>query len=115
MAEQRSIRLFSYGTLQQETVQRAQFGRLLDGEPDAVVGYRTVEQEIFDPDVVALSGLRFHPNLVPSGDPADEVAGTLYFITEAELAAADEYEVADYQRIEAPLKSGRTAWVYVKR
>jgi len=31
-------RLFSYGTLQQENVQKQTFGRLLDGTPDALVG-----------------------------------------------------------------------------
>lgn len=34
-----TVRLFSYGTLQQENVQRATFGRLLDGTPDALMGY----------------------------------------------------------------------------
>jgi hypothetical protein len=31
-----------------------------------------------------------------------------------ELLAADRYEVADYKRVEVVLKSGATAWVYVK-
>ena len=35
-------------------------------------------------------------------------------ITPAELAAADQYEVADYKRIAVTLLSGRAAWVYVK-
>lgn len=115
MADERDVSLFSYGTLQLEAVQREQFGRLLGGQADAIVGHRTVMQEIFDEAVVALSGLRFHPNLVETGDPRDEVAGTLYLISQAELAAADDYEVAEYQRIEVPLKSGRTAFVYAKR
>lgn len=29
------------------------------------------------------------------------------------LEAADEYEVDDYRRVEVPLRSGRSAWVYV--
>jgi Ni/Co efflux regulator RcnB len=28
---------------------------------------------------------------------------------------ADEYEVDDYQRVEAPLASGGSAWVYAGR
>lgn len=115
MADERDVPLFSYGTLQLEAVQREQFGRRLEGQTDAIVGYSTVLEEIFDEAVVALSGLRFHPNLVETGDPRDEVAGTLYLISQAELAAADAYEVADYRRIEVPLKSSRTAWVYAKR
>jgi len=31
--------LFSYGTLQQEAVQMSTFGRLLDGQPDELVGF----------------------------------------------------------------------------
>jgi hypothetical protein len=38
----------------------------------------------------------------------------VFWITDAELKAADEYEVADYKRILVPLRSGNTAWVYVR-
>ncbi len=108
-------RLFSYGTLQQENVQRQTFGRLLEGEPDALVGFRQDLVEITDPDVLAISGERFHPIVSGSGDDADRVVGTMFLITPQELAAADAYEVSDYERLEAPLESGLTAWVYVKR
>lgn len=112
--ETADINLFSYGTLQQEDVQRASFGRLLEGTPDAMVGFRTDQVEITDPDVLAKSGKRFHPIVVPSQDPADTVAGTVFRITAGELAAADAYEVSDYVRIETVLRSGLRAWVYVK-
>jgi gamma-glutamylcyclotransferase (GGCT)/AIG2-like uncharacterized protein YtfP len=108
------ILLFSYGTLQLEAVQRESFGRLLDGEADAMPGYRTEMLEITDPAVVALSGERFHPVVVASPDPADSVAGTVFRISADELAAADAYEVSDYARIEVTLASGRPAWVYVR-
>ena len=49
----------------------------------------------------------------PTGNPADEVAGVAFRITEAELAAADTYEVSAYKRIAVPLKSGLEAFVYV--
>jgi gamma-glutamylcyclotransferase (GGCT)/AIG2-like uncharacterized protein YtfP len=49
-----------------------------------------------------------------SADPADEVAGKVFFISAEELAAADSYEVSDYKRIEVGLKSGAQAWVYVR-
>ena len=35
----RTIWLFSYGTLQQENVQLATFGRRLEGRPDRLPGY----------------------------------------------------------------------------
>jgi len=108
-------RLFSYGTLQQNDVQIATFGRLLATSYDELVGFRQELLEITDPDVLAKSGKRFHPIVVRSGDPSDRVEGMVLEITPAELAAADRYEVSDYERVEAQLASGKTAWVYVKR
>ncbi|ATN36678.1 UDP-N-acetylmuramate--alanine ligase (plasmid) [Rhizobium sp. ACO-34A] len=109
-----NIQLFSYGTLQLESVQMSSFGRRLVGQTDSMPGFRKEMVEITDPDVLAASGERFHPIVIPSNDPADAVAGTVFLITEAELAAADEYEVSDYKRIETVLASGTKAWVYVK-
>lgn len=108
------ILLFSYGTLQLESVQLSQFGCRLSGEPDAITGYRRETIEIDDPETLALSGERFHAIVVETGEPGDEVEGTLFVITEAHLAAADLYEVAAYRRAEVRLRSGRTAWAYVK-
>jgi gamma-glutamylcyclotransferase (GGCT)/AIG2-like uncharacterized protein YtfP len=109
-----TVPLFSYGTLRQENVQLASFGRILSGSPDALPGYASTTIEITDPDVVAKSGMKFHPVVAETGNPNDEVPGTLFLITEAELAAADAYEVSDYKRIEVSLRSGRRAWVYVR-
>jgi len=114
MTDTADILLFSYGTLQRESVQLSSFGRRLDGEPDTMPGYTRTMVEITDPDVLAASGERFHPIVSASNDPADEVAGTVFRISADELAAADRYEVADYSRVQARLKSGRDAWVYVK-
>jgi hypothetical protein len=108
------INLFSYGTLQYPDVQKATFGRLLNGTDDAMPGFRREMVEITDPDVIAKSGERFHPIVMPSENPDDAVSGKVFQISEEELAAADRYEVADYKRIELVLKSGLTAWVYVK-
>ncbi len=80
------IHLFSYGTLQQPGVQMASFGRLLKGTPDALPGWRTEMLEITDAEVFAHSGERFHPIVVP-GEASDEVAGTVFEISEQELAA----------------------------
>lgn len=114
MSDETMVRLFSYGTLQLENVQRETFGRLLEGAPDALPGYAQTMVEITDPQVLATSGKRFHPIVSATGDPADSVQGTVFRITEAELAAADEYEVADYKRVAVRLASGFDAWVYVK-
>ena len=105
--------LFSYGTLQQEKVQLASFGRLLEGAPDILPGWRREMVEITDADVFALSGERCHPILV-AGTSSDEVEGMVFEITDDELASADRYEVADYKRVAVRLKSGIEAWVYVQ-
>jgi hypothetical protein len=111
---ERTIRLFSYGTLQLEAVQIANFGRRLAGAPDAMPGWRQTTIEITDPETIRLSGTNIHNIVAPSDDPADRVDGMVFEITEAELAAADAYEVADYKRVEVRLGSGLDAWVYVK-
>jgi len=115
MADSEKVYLFSYGTLRQESVQIASFGRLLKGADDALPGYKQSMIEITDPDVIAKSGANFHPIVAASDDPDDEVRGTVFEVTQAELAAADAYEVSDYKRVLARLKSGVDAWVYVKR
>ena len=105
--------LFSDGTLRQSAVQVETFGRRLRGEPDAILGYRRCELRITDPRVIATSGADVHPILMPSDDPHAEVPGTVFRLSADDLAAADRYEVADYTRIEVPLRSGARAWVYV--
>jgi gamma-glutamylcyclotransferase (GGCT)/AIG2-like uncharacterized protein YtfP len=106
--------LFSYGTLQQEAVQLRTFGRRLSGVADTLPGYTRTMVRITDPDVLATSQADHHPIVAASGDPADEIPGTVFAISDAELAAADAYEVSDYRRVEVRLKSGRNAWVYVR-
>lgn len=114
MTEAATVSLFSYGTLQQENVQKTLFGRRLAGAPDALPFYASRMLEITDPDVLATSGERFHPVVIHTGDLADSVAGTVFAITPDELEAADRYEVSDYQRVSVALVSGKEAWVYVK-
>jgi gamma-glutamylcyclotransferase (GGCT)/AIG2-like uncharacterized protein YtfP len=114
MSDQRTVLLFSYGTLQQDEVQLSSFGRLLEGQADAMVGYRQSLVEITDPEVIRKSGKRFHPIVEASGNPGDQVEGKVFRITAAELKAADDYEVSDYKRIEVLLRSGNPAWVYVR-
>jgi hypothetical protein len=105
--------LFSYGTLQQPEVQRATFGRQVPGHRDAIIGYELDWITITDPHVIATSGSERHPMLRPT-DRADAcVDGMAFALSEAELAAAAEYEVDAYRRISVPLRSGATAWVYV--
>ena len=105
--------LFSYGTLQQDNVQLATFGRRLEGRPDFLPGYAVSMVAIADAAVVATSGAAHHPIVRRTGVATDQVPGTVFRITLAELAAADAYEVADYRRVAVRLKSGLEAFVYV--
>lgn len=106
--------LFSYGTLQQEEVQLSTFGRKLDGEKDQLLGYEPSLVKISDPAVAARLGKTHHDNVNPTGDDWSNVQGTVYEVTDDELALADRFESEYfYKRITAALASGKDAWVYV--
>ena len=113
MTANADIALFSYGTLQLPAVQMEKYGRLLEGQEDALLLYRIDLLTVDDPDVVRLSGKSQHPIARYSGDPSDRIAGVVFMLTEDELATTDDYEVAPYQRVEVTLESGRTAFAYV--
>lgn len=89
------------------------FGRTVSGEPDILPGYILSQIKITDPAVIASSGTDIHPILEFTGVADDQINGTALLLTAEELANADKYEVDDYQRVSALLKSGRTAWIYV--
>lgn len=105
-------KLFSYGTLQQKNVQLANFGRELTGNKDILPGYVVGEIAITDLRVLKESGKAIHPILRFTGNSSDEVAGTVFELTDAELAQADDYEVDAYIRVSACLKSGTDCWIY---
>jgi len=108
------IALFSYGTLQLREVQLANYGRELEGSPDALVGYRLAVVPDRDPNAVRVSGAKTHYIVQPTNDASDRVPGMVYWLTSAELAATDRYEGSDYGRAELTLESGRRAFVYVE-
>jgi N-hydroxyarylamine O-acetyltransferase len=105
--------LFSYGTLQLESVQLATFGRRLTGTPDALQGFAQRMIEIDDPAVVETSGKTHHPIVVFTGNATDLVPGVVFVVSADELRHADEYETSAYTRIAVALQSGARAWVYV--
>lgn len=91
------------------------FGRLLHGTRDVLQKYRLERIEITDAKVLESSNKKFHPIVFFTGNPKDEVIGTVFRITSSELKQADRYEVEDYQRIEISLKSELQAWAYIAR
>lgn len=107
-------KLFSYGTLQYETVQMETFGRKLEGNSDFLLGYKLSYVEILDPKVIELSGESVHKILDYTGNSDDTVEGMVFELSEEELHQADSYEVDSYKRVLGELKSGIQAWIYAK-
>ena len=105
--------LFSYGTLQLEQVQLANFGRRLTGTKDVLPGFASVLIEISDEATVRLSGRSHHAIARYTGLDSDTIPGMVFELTRDELLAADKYEVAEYIRAPVVLESGKRAWAYV--
>jgi hypothetical protein len=69
MSDERTILLFSYGTL------LSSFGRLLEGQADAMVVYRQSRVEIIDPEIIR-SSKRFHRIVAASDNPKPMMSPT---------------------------------------
>ena len=105
--------LFSYGTLQQEDVQLATLGRRLDGHRDELIGFKPSLVKIEDRAMAARLGKTHHNNVLATRDTSSRVAGTVFQVTDDELARIDGYERPfSYVRQIAPLASGQECWVY---
>lgn len=98
-------KIFSYGTLQEDSVQVATFGRALIGTKDKLTGY------ILAPSTK--SRLQ-QACLKYTGEASDIVEGTLFELSSTELCKADDYSVVDdCIRVKENVISGKRAWVYV--
>ena len=104
--------LFSYGTLQHAAVQISTFGRLLQGQPDELIGFEQSMLKIEDPEFVVTSGKTHHAIVKFNGQLDSRVRGMVFEVSDSELASADNYEPAGYKRISTTLASGKQAWVY---
>ncbi|WP_314244997.1 GDSL-type esterase/lipase family protein [Streptomyces kutzneri] len=111
MTESRTHTLFSFGTLMDERVQTALFGRTVPTSPASLAGYTTRPLKITDPAVIAASGLDVH--LILERRLGARVEGAVLHLTDQELAAADAYEVDDYTRRRVVLSSGESTWAYL--
>jgi|SRR5712671_3679541 len=104
--------LFSYGTLQKDSIQLKLFGRLLNGAKDILKGYKLSPIEIRDESFLSKGEENIQLTVIPSNDKEDRINGTVFEISEEELILADKYEPGNYQRIQVALDSGRKAWIY---
>lgn len=100
--------LFVYGTLQEEKIQRAVFGRNLQKRQDFLKGYEKFSIRI--PDEASGS---FYPAIKPSKNSDNTIPGMLLELKVQELKKADAYEGNSYSRKKVKLESGITAWVYI--
>lgn len=105
--------LFSYGTLQDEKIQLALFGRNIKGINDKLPGYKlsTIENKSYKQNEE--SEPPFYLIALPSNNSNDLIDGMILELTTPELLVADAYESDDYRRVEVFLQSGKKAWVYI--
>jgi gamma-glutamylcyclotransferase (GGCT)/AIG2-like uncharacterized protein YtfP len=104
--------LFSYGTLRESEVQLRIFARLLQGQPDELVGFEQSLFRVDDPQFVVTSGKADHAIVRYNGKNDSRMSGTVFELSADELESADQYEPSGYERILATLASGKQAWVY---
>ena len=96
-------KLFIYGTLQDSDIQKKIFGRIIEGIEDSLVGYKRSK--------IIIEGDSY-PVVVPS--VIGEVEGKVIELTSEKLELVDKYETNAYKREQVILKSGISAWVYIK-
>ncbi|MFF2787460.1 GDSL-type esterase/lipase family protein [Streptomyces sp. NPDC058049] len=111
MTESPTHTLFSFGTLMDERVQTALFGRAVPTSPASLAGHTTRPLKITDPAVIAASGLDVH--LILERRLGASAEGAVLHLTDQELASADAYEVDDYTRRRVVLSSGESTWAYL--
>ncbi|WP_354381092.1 GDSL-type esterase/lipase family protein [Streptomyces sp. PvR034] len=111
MTPSRPHTLFSFGTLKDERVQTTLFGHAVPTSAASLAGHTTRPLAITDESVIAASGLAVHLTLARAIGAV--VEGVVMRLTDAELAAADAYEVDDYARRRVLLSCGESAWAYL--
>lgn len=94
--------LFSYGTLQDPKIQLEAIGRVAESHPDVLSGYVK--------DTVIIKNITYFILVKGEG----EVSGSVLKVTAEELDKFDVVETKAYRRVRETLKSGVSAWVYVK-
>lgn len=96
--------LFTYGTLQDLSIQKQVFGRTLAGIQDVLYGYRISLEKIMGRYLV----------IEKATNKESKIEGIVYELQDSELLKVDLYEGEAYKKIKVVLKSGKSAWVYVK-
>ena len=100
-------KLFAYGSLQNEDIQKDLFGRILEGTQETLIGYVVKKIQIEEE-----FGLVQYPIITETNKPEDTIDGMVYSITTKELHQSDLYEGLHYKRVEVHLQSDQKAWAY---
>ena len=100
-------KLFAYGSLQNEDIQKDLFGRILDGTPETLIGYIVKEIQIEEE-----FGIFHYPIITETQKPEDTINGMVYSVSQQELRQTDLYEGLHYRRVEVQLQSNQKAWAY---
>ena len=74
--------LFSYGTLQKDSVQLKLFGLLLNGSKDRLRGYKLSSIEIKDESFLSKGEQNIQLTVIPSSNKNDNIEGTVLEIME---------------------------------
>ena len=104
--------LFSYGTLRNEEIQLAIFGRVVSTTPDAVPDYALRTVTLTNWKAADISGGDMQKTVEPS--PGGLILGMVLQVSEEEMRLCDDYEPVDYKRSIVPLRSGKKAWLYLR-
>ncbi|MAW94156.1 MULTISPECIES: gamma-glutamylcyclotransferase family protein [unclassified Leeuwenhoekiella] len=105
-----TVQLFSYGTLQNGTIQQSLFKRRLDGTTEVLSGY--ILANISLPENHPQAKTYFIA--IYTGNKNDTIEGVCYKINISELPQVDNYEGPAYERVQVILESGKKALVYRK-
>nr|WP_314837957.1 gamma-glutamylcyclotransferase family protein [uncultured Flavobacterium sp.] len=100
-------KLFAYGSLQNEDIQKDLFGRILEGTPETLIGYVIKQIQIEEE-----FGIVNYPIITQTENQEDTINGIVYNISTKELHQSDLYEGLHYKRVEVQLQSKQKAWAY---
>ena len=100
--------VFSYGTLQNKTIQLELYGTLLQGQPDILKGFKLNSIMLKN----NLGENKMYPIIEYTGNPNETIKGFVFKMSHTQLSATDIYEGPSYKRISTITELGRTCWVY---
>lgn len=97
--------LFSYGSLQDISLQQSLLGRTIHGIEEKLFGYKISKDKIGGEFLVA----------EPSKNAEDYISGVLYVLSHMDVSKIDSYEGPSYKRVKLTMDSGKKAWTYIRK